>query len=86
LRQGIGDPQGRGWCKPAAAVARDIGPLASVSSQQPSASILALIVETAGRMSSCMLTRGVRRVAACKSRDEFQAFVSDYMEKQMQAK
>ena len=43
-------------------------------------------VETAGTMSSCTLIRSAQQVTVCKNGDEFLAFVSDYMEKQMQGK
>lgn len=43
--------------------------------------IYASYVETAGKMLSCTLVRA-RQTKECKSREEFEAFVSDYMEKQ----
>ena len=42
----------------------------------------AVYMETNGQMQSCTLIQSVRQTAACKSRDEFDAFVSQYMEKQ----
>ena len=42
----------------------------------------AIYTETNGQMQSCTLIQSVRQTTACKSRDEFDAFVSQYMEKQ----
>lgn len=42
----------------------------------------AVYMETNGQMQSCTLIQSVRQTTACKSRDEFDAFVSQYMEKQ----
>ena len=42
----------------------------------------AVYMETNGRVQSCTLIQSVRQTTACKSRDEFDAFVSQYMEKQ----
>ena len=42
----------------------------------------AVYMETNGRMQSCTLIQSVRQATACKSRSEFDAFVSQYMEKQ----
>jgi hypothetical protein len=42
----------------------------------------AVYMETNGQVQSCTLIQSVRQTTACKSRDEFDAFVSQYMEKQ----
>jgi hypothetical protein len=42
----------------------------------------AVYMETNGQMQSCTLIQSVRQTTACKSRDEFDAFVSGYLEKQ----
>src|SRR5580692_6272584 len=42
----------------------------------------AVYMETNGQMQSCTLIQSVRQTTACKSRDEFDAFVSRYLEKQ----
>jgi hypothetical protein len=42
----------------------------------------AIYMETNGQMQSCTLIQSVRQTMACKSRDEFDAFVSQYMGKQ----
>ena len=42
----------------------------------------AVYMETNRQMQSCTLIQSVRQTAACKSRDEFDAFVSQYLEKQ----
>lgn len=40
----------------------------------------ALYVDTDGKMESCSLMRNIRQTKACKGRDEFDAFVAQYME------
>ena len=42
----------------------------------------AVYMETNGQVQSCTLIQSVRQTTACKSRDEFDAFVSQYLEKQ----
>jgi len=42
----------------------------------------AVFMETNGQVQSCTLIQSVRQTTACKSRDEFDAFVSQYLEKQ----
>ena len=39
----------------------------------------AVFMETNGQVQSCTLIQSVRQTMACKSRDEFDAFVSQYM-------
>jgi len=48
--------------------------------------IYASYIETGGEVSSCTLMRSARQAKDCKSRDEFEAFVSEYMERQPQGK
>src|SRR3974390_917172 len=42
----------------------------------------AVYIETNGQVQSCTLIQSPRQTTACKSRDEFDAFVSQYLEKQ----
>ena len=41
----------------------------------------AIYVETNGQVQSCTLIQSARQTTACKRRDEFDAFVSQYLEK-----
>jgi len=41
----------------------------------------AVYVETNGQVQSCTLIQSARQTTACKRRDEFDAFVSQYLEK-----
>jgi hypothetical protein len=43
--------------------------------------IYAVYIETNGQVQSCTLIQSARQTTACKRRDEFDAFVSQYLEK-----
>jgi hypothetical protein len=42
----------------------------------------AVYMETNGQLQSCTLIQSVRQTTSCKSREEFDAFVSQYLEKE----